>query len=67
MNMWESVFLQSRANDGYYDEEGLPDQAWPWPKETWFQERLCKVREQEPAALIKSLRKIATKGVAELH
>ena len=46
MNMWESVFLQSRANDGYYDEEGLPDQAWPWPKETWFQERLCKVRNR---------------------
>ncbi len=52
MNAWESVFMQSRVNDGYYDEEGLPDQAWPWPKETWFQGRLDKVREQEPTALL---------------
>jgi len=65
MNAWESVFMQSRVNDGYYDEEGLPDQAWPWPKETWFQERLYKVREQEPTALLKSRKKIATQDVAE--
>ena len=67
MNAWESVFIQSRVNDGYYDEEGLPEQAWQWPKATWFRGRLYKVREQEPTAVLKSLRKVATKAKAELH
>jgi hypothetical protein len=67
MKMWESVFLQSRVNDGYYDEEGLPDQPWPWPRATWFQERLCKVREEEPTNFLKSLKKIRNREAAELH
>ena len=36
MNAWESIFLQSRVNDGYYDEEDLPQLCWGWPKDTWF-------------------------------
>lgn len=65
MNAWESVFLQSRVNDGYYDEEGLPEQAWQWPKATWFRGRLYKVREQAPTAHLKSLKKITTQDAAE--
>jgi hypothetical protein len=67
MNAWESVFMQSRANDGYYDEEGLPEQAWQWPEATWFRGRLCKVREEEPTTFLKSLKKAANKGASELH
>jgi len=66
MNTWESIFSQSRVNDGYYDEQGLPHQPWPWPKETWFQARLWQVRDQEPTAFLKSLRKAAPKGAPEL-
>jgi len=28
MNTWKSIFMQSRVNNGYYQEEGLPQQAW---------------------------------------
>jgi len=45
MNVWESVFTQSRVNDGYYDEERLPDFRWAWPKDTWFQSRLDYARD----------------------
>ena len=48
MNAWESIFLQSPANDGYYDEDDLPQLNWEWPKETWFQVRLDQVRERDP-------------------
>lgn len=47
MNLWESIFLQSRANDGWYGEEDLPQSNWEWPKETWFQARLDYVREHQ--------------------
>ena len=41
MSTWELIFLQSKANNGaYYDDAGLPDLKWDWPRETWFQERL---------------------------
>jgi uncharacterized membrane protein YbhN (UPF0104 family) len=40
VNVWESVFTQSRANAGYYDEDDLPYHTWDWPKGTWFQARL---------------------------
>ena len=57
MNVWESVFSQSRANDGYYDEERLPQFHWDWPKGTWFQARLGKARENEPILSLKAARK----------
>jgi len=40
MKAWESIFRQSRVNDGYYDEDKLPQLKWDWPKGTWFQARL---------------------------
>jgi hypothetical protein len=48
VNAWESIFLQSPVNSGYYGEDELPQQNWQWPKETWFQGRLDYIRGQEP-------------------
>jgi hypothetical protein len=48
MNAWKSIFLQSPVNSGHYDEDELPHQIWDWPKATWFQGRLDRVREHEP-------------------
>jgi hypothetical protein len=58
MNAWESIFLQSSVNDGYYGEDELPQLNWRWPKETWFQTRLDYVREYEPVPKLKSHRKL---------
>jgi hypothetical protein len=59
MKPWESIFLQSPVNDGYYDEEELPQLAWEWPKETWFQTRLDYVREREPVLSRRIARRLA--------
>ena len=49
MNAWESIFRQSRVNDGYYDEDKLPQLKWEWPKGTWFQARRDYILEcQQP-------------------
>lgn len=48
MNSWESIFLQSPVNDGYYDEDRLPQIKWDWPSGTWFQARLDHLRERHP-------------------
>lgn len=48
MNAWESVFQQSPVNDGWYEEDELPQQYWEWPKGTWFQARLDHVRDRKP-------------------
>ena len=58
MNAWESIFLQSPANEGCYDEEDLPQLNWEWPKETWFRSRLDYVREREPVLSLRSHRKL---------
>lgn len=47
MNLWESVFIQSPANDGYYDEDDLPHLRWEWPKATWFQARRDFIKEHK--------------------
>ena len=59
MNAWESIFLQSPANDGYYDEDELPQLKWEWPNGTWFQSRLDQVREYEPLRRLKFHKKSA--------
>jgi len=46
MNAWESIFRQSRVNDGYYDEDKLPQLKWDWPKGTWFQARRDSILER---------------------
>lgn len=45
MNSWQLIFAQSRANNGRYDEDGLPEQNWDLPQGTWFQKRLRFLRE----------------------
>lgn len=47
MNPWQLIFLQSRANNGAYNEDGLPAQNWEWPQETWFQKRLVFYRRRD--------------------
>ena len=53
MNVWESVFLQSRVNNGTYDEDGLPQLHWDWPKGTWLQSRLYFLRERRNVLSLK--------------
>lgn len=55
MNGWEAIFVQSPVNDGYYNEDELPQKPWQWPAATWFQARLEGVREQKPRAFSPSL------------
>jgi hypothetical protein len=47
MNTWELIFIQSRANDGWYNEDALPTHVWAWPKETWLKKRLRELRSEE--------------------
>ena len=56
MTAWESIFMQSPVNNGYYNEDALPEQKWEWPKRTWFQTRLDFIREQPPSLNLKTPR-----------
>ncbi len=47
MSSWQLIFLQSKANDGLYGEDELPQQNWKWTQGTWFQKRLRYVRETQ--------------------
>lgn len=29
---WQRIFIQSKANGGYYDGDTLPTNKWEWPK-----------------------------------
>jgi hypothetical protein len=58
VNTWKAIFAQSPVNNGYYKEDELTQLNWDWPRGTWLQGRLEYVREHEPAAPIKSLRKL---------
>ena len=62
MNNWEAIFSQSPVNQGYYNEAGLPQNHWGWPRGTWFQSRLDLIRDQERTSNSKpeSKRVIAT-------
>jgi hypothetical protein len=44
MTSWQLIFLQSRANHGFYDGDSLPTRNWDWPQATWFQKRLHYLR-----------------------
>lgn len=57
MNVWESVFTQSPANTGHYNEADLPNHNWDWPKNTWFQARLDYMREHEQLRSFRLARK----------
>ncbi|MET0499918.1 MAG: hypothetical protein ABW172_00195 [Candidatus Binatia bacterium] len=46
---WQLVFAQSKANGGLYLGEELPGRNWEWPKDTYFQRRLQKLRWYQTA------------------
>jgi hypothetical protein len=57
MKTWEAVFRQSPVNEGYYNGEELPQVRWAWPRATWFQARLDRIRDHERASLVKGNKK----------
>ena len=42
----EKIFAYSPVNGGVYSGESLPVQHIEWPKETWFGNRLKKIRQE---------------------
>lgn len=44
MSNWQKIFIQSRVNGGPYRGDQLPQHKWEWPRGTWFQNRVCRVR-----------------------
>src|SRR5258706_2674422 len=64
MKIWKSVFIKSRMNEGYYDENCLPDVRWEWPKGTWFQARLDYARDHAFVGRLKVGRKLAELDIA---
>ena len=47
LSYWQLIFLQSKVIGGFQREEDLPQGNWEWPKSTWFQERLSRLRDLE--------------------
>ncbi|HEY7713690.1 MAG TPA: hypothetical protein VIE90_04255 [Candidatus Binatia bacterium] len=62
MSTWETIFSQSPVNKGYYNEEGLPQAHWEWPKRTWFQSRLDLIRGNDRPRPLKTSRKLEESG-----
>jgi hypothetical protein len=57
MTNWEAIFTQSPVNQGYYNEQRLPQQHWAWPHGTWFQSRLDLIRDHASGGALKTSRK----------
>ncbi|MGE5219909.1 MAG: hypothetical protein ACM3SP_23150 [Chloroflexota bacterium] len=51
MQAWESIFRQSRVNNGIYDGDSLPRHNWRWPEGTWFQARLRYLRSAKAKSI----------------
>jgi hypothetical protein len=43
-SFWQLVFSQSKVNGAAYIGEELPGRNWQWPRDTYFQRRLRRVR-----------------------
>jgi hypothetical protein len=41
---WQRIFLQSKVNGAPYNGETLPGRNWDWPKDTYFQRRLHRIK-----------------------
>jgi len=41
---WQRIFLQSKVNGAPYEGEMLPGRNWDWPKDTYFQRRLHRIK-----------------------
>jgi hypothetical protein len=46
---WQLIFLQSKVNGAAYNGETLPGRNWDWPKGTYLQRRLQRVKFLQPA------------------
>lgn len=46
---WQLIFLQSKVNGAPYNGETLPGRNWDWPKDTYFQRRLHRIKFLQPA------------------
>ena len=44
MSLWQQVFAQSKVNGASYHGEELQGQNWTWPKDTYLQRRLKKIK-----------------------
>lgn len=44
MSYWQAILFQNNPKRSSYDEASLPTQNWRWPRETWFQTRLGRLR-----------------------
>ncbi|MDH3443913.1 MAG: hypothetical protein OEN50_08330 [Deltaproteobacteria bacterium] len=51
-NFWQLVFNQSRVNGAKYFGDCLPSYSWEWPKNTFLQTRLSKLRNQQSDKLV---------------
>jgi len=49
LSSWQLIFLQSKVNGAPYKGEALPNQSWDWPKDTYFQRRLHRIKFLQPA------------------
>jgi hypothetical protein len=45
---WQLIFMQSKVNGAPYNGEALPGRNWDWPKETYLQRRLRRLRPSQP-------------------
>jgi hypothetical protein len=45
---WQLIFLQSKVNGAPYKGEAFTGQKWDWPKDTYFQRRLRRIKSSSP-------------------
>ena len=46
---WQLIFMQSKVNGAPYTGETLPGPNWDWPRDTYLQRRLRRVKFYQPA------------------
>lgn len=63
MNSWELIFQQSKVNNGDYYGDRLPVQNWHWPRGTWFQQRLRRLR----TSIGKYSKELTEENLLQLH
>jgi hypothetical protein len=44
---WQRIFLQSKVNGAPYNDGALDRYKWDWPKETYFQRRLYRLKSAQ--------------------
>ena len=45
---WQLIFLQSKVNGATYNDEKFPGRNWGWPKDTYLQRRLHRIKFSSP-------------------